>query len=450
MKKREFLAMGGAVPLMLAGCGGDTGSAPVRLVNASVGYPLLGFMVDTTQATTADVPYGSASPFETVQAGSVTTALTVTSGTTVSSVSSTVRSLSKDSRYSLIAYGFQDELKSVLLTESTVTPDTGKANINVLNTSVDIGPVDVYVNLTAGTNLSLATQIAANVGGVTTSAAFSLLPGSYFITVVGANSIAEGRNDVRFSGTTAITVVDQEILTIILTPGASGTLANVIVLTQGTSTNATTPQNFTNNTARVRAVTAVPTASTVSVAGVLGTTAAPEYTQYFVVTQTGTPVVADTIDPPVVTVNGAAVAISGATTALAPGGDYTLIVYTDSTGANPVARLILDDNTAPVSTAGVKFRLLNLVYNNQALSLSMSVNSVSIATGIPFATASAYTEVTTPQTTNSNAEVFSGANLLTTHSQVMTAGNIFTEIVVSVDPTATPPVLDFFRSASGV
>ena len=37
MNKREFLAMGGAVPLMLAGCGGSgTGSAPVRLVNASV------------------------------------------------------------------------------------------------------------------------------------------------------------------------------------------------------------------------------------------------------------------------------------------------------------------------------------------------------------------------------------------------------------------------------
>ena len=84
MKKREFLAMGGAVPLMLAGCGGKgTGSAPVRLVNASVGYPLLGFMVESTQATTADVAYGATSPYENVQAGAVGLTLTVGGGLTV-------------------------------------------------------------------------------------------------------------------------------------------------------------------------------------------------------------------------------------------------------------------------------------------------------------------------------------------------------------------------------
>ncbi|HYP31365.1 MAG TPA: hypothetical protein VES00_05820, partial [Burkholderiaceae bacterium] len=78
MNKREFLAVGGAVPLMLAGCGGSgSGSAPVRLVNASVGYPNLGFMVESTQATSSDVAYGAASPFENVQAGSVGVTLTV-------------------------------------------------------------------------------------------------------------------------------------------------------------------------------------------------------------------------------------------------------------------------------------------------------------------------------------------------------------------------------------
>src|SRR5476649_2597898 len=80
MKKREFLAMGGAVPLMLAGCGGSgSGSAPVRLVNASVGYqtPGLGFMDEANQITTG-VTYGSASTFSNVQAGSVHLTLTTT------------------------------------------------------------------------------------------------------------------------------------------------------------------------------------------------------------------------------------------------------------------------------------------------------------------------------------------------------------------------------------
>src|ERR1700712_3774970 len=117
MKKREFLAMGGAVPLVLAGCGGSgSGSAPVRLVNASVGYPNLGFMDESTQATSADVAYGFASPFENVQAGAVGITLTVAGQ---AATASQVRTINKDNRYSLIAYGFANELKSVLLTEST-------------------------------------------------------------------------------------------------------------------------------------------------------------------------------------------------------------------------------------------------------------------------------------------------------------------------------------------
>src|SRR5471032_1818939 len=86
MKKREFLAMGGAVHLMLAGCGGNgSGSAPVRLVNASVGYPgPLGFMDESNQITTG-VTYGNASQFFNVQAGTVNLTLTETlSGTETS------------------------------------------------------------------------------------------------------------------------------------------------------------------------------------------------------------------------------------------------------------------------------------------------------------------------------------------------------------------------------
>src|SRR3954464_770878 len=113
MKKREFLAMGGAVPLMLAGCGGNSsGSAQVRLVNASVGYANLGFMVNTTQATTTDVAYGAASPFEGVEAGTVTTTLTTTTGGVTSDLPVTTKTLVKDNRYSLVAFGYAGAPKS--------------------------------------------------------------------------------------------------------------------------------------------------------------------------------------------------------------------------------------------------------------------------------------------------------------------------------------------------
>src|SRR4051794_36404823 len=106
MKKREFLAMGGAVPLMLAGCGGSgDGSAPVRLVNANVGYPKLGFMVESTQATAAHGDYGPSSPFEPAQAGAVGFPLTIadSDGKNNSAASAQVRTVNKDTRYSLVA-----------------------------------------------------------------------------------------------------------------------------------------------------------------------------------------------------------------------------------------------------------------------------------------------------------------------------------------------------------
>lgn len=454
MNKREFLAVGGAVPLMLAGCGGDgTGSAPVRLVNASVGYPNLGFMIESTQETTTDVAYGKASAYINVQAGAVGVTLTVGNN---AATSAQTRTINKDQRYSLIAYGYLNELKPLLIAESTITPDTGKANINVLNTSVDMGAVDVYLSTTP--DLSVATQIGSSVGGVSQSAFTGVLAGSYFITVVGAGSIQQGISDVRFQTPAAVALTALKVYTIILTPGASGVLANAIVLTQGVPDQATPTAPYDNTTARVRAVTAVPGKST-SVVGataagavvtVLSSSTTQKYSKYFVV-KTGA--------APVVTVNGAAIpvvmdstdATTGAVTqvaaALQAGGDYTVMVYLDGSG-NPVAKMVEDNNTAAVTSAGVKFRLINLASDNQGLELSLSLNGVGIASNVPYGTASDYKEVpNVPQSTASVLTVDNGAANVITKSLVVPLGNVFTEIVVSVPATGSP--LDFFGSASG-
>ena len=84
----------------------------------------------------------------------------------------------------------------MLLTESTTAPDTGKANVNVLNTSVDIGAVDVYISPNPITSdpatLALATQIASSVSGVAQSIFSGVLAGTYYFGVVGAGSVARG------------------------------------------------------------------------------------------------------------------------------------------------------------------------------------------------------------------------------------------------------------------
>ena len=454
MNKREFLAVGGAVPLVLAGCGGSgTGSAPVRLVNASVGYPNLGFMVESTQETTTDVAYGHASSYINVQAGAVGITLTVNGN---AATSAQTRTINKDQRYSLIAYGYLNELKPLLVAESNITPDAGKANINVLNTSVDMGAVDVY--LSAHADLSVATQIGTSVAGVSQSAFTGVLAGSYFITVVGAGSVQQNISDIRFQTPQAVALTALKTYTVVLTPGASGVLANAIILTQGTADAATPTAPYDNTTARVRAVTAVPGMAT-SVVGataagaavtVLATSTTQKYSKYFVV-HTGA--------APTVTVNGTAIpvlmdstdATTGVTTqvaaVLAAGGDYTIMVYLDGSG-NPVAKLIEDNNTAAVTSAGVKFRLINLASDNQGLELSMSLNGVGIASNVPYGTASDYKEVpNVPQGTQSQLTVDNGAANIITKNLVVPLGNVFTEIVVSVPASGAP--LDFFGSASG-
>ena len=445
MNKREFLAVGGALPLMLAGCGGSgSGSAPVRLVNASVGYPLLGFMVESTQATSADVAYGATSPYENVQAGSVGVTLTVGGA---SATTAQTRTINKDQRYSLVAYGYQNELKPLLVAESTVTPDTGKANVNVLNTSVDIGAVDVYLSATK--DLSVSTLIVSGSTGVSQSAFSGVLAGSYFVTVVGANSIAQNISDVRFQTPAPITLTALQVLTIILTPGASGVLANAIMLTQGTTGTAV---SYLNTTARVRAVTAIP-GQAIAVSGatsagtavtLLSSSTTPQYSKYYVVGTGAAPtVVVSGTAVPVVMDN--ADASAEVTAVLEAGGDYTLMVYLN--GSTAKAKIIPDNNTAPTTSSGVKFRMINLASDNQGLQLSMSVNKASVASNVAYATASDYREISVPQATASTVDILNGAVNLKTYNSVLTLPNIFTEIVVSVPGSGN--IQDFFSTAAG-
>ena len=450
MKKREFLAMGGAVPLVLAGCGGDsTGSAPVRLVNASVGYANLGFMVESTQATSADVAYGSASPFETVQAGAVSMSLTQ-AGTTINTIN---RTLNKDSRYSLIAFGYKDELGSLLLTESTVTPDTGKANVGVLNTSVDVGLVDVYLTTTPAGDLGTGLLVASAAKAGQLSSALAVTPlasgGKYYITVIAHNTLAGNATpDVRFQSTSdqGFTVAALDTVTIIITPGVSGTLANVIVLTQGTGSTSGAV-SFQNSTARLRVVTAVPDGTAVNVAGLLNASdvTGPAKTGYAHVAVGA---------PPAITFNSTPITLDTTKSpraALAAGGDYTLAIYAN--GGTGTAVLFQDDNTTPLGSTGVKFSLLNLAYDNTGLVMHMTVNSKAASpSSVKFASEPVPTEVAVPQNLQAVLTVYDSAEaIFSPPQQPYTAGSIFTQVIVSVDTTTTPPkVRQFMIDAADV
>lgn len=434
MKKREFLemlAVGGAVPLTVAGCGGDgSGSTQLRLVNASVGYANLGLLVNTTQATTSDVAYGSAGPFAGVPAGSVTTTLTTTTNGVVTNLPAVTRTLSKDVRYSLVAYGFSNEPKSVLILENQSAPDTGYAAFNVLNTSLDVGAVDVYL-LSAGQGLTDAAPVASSVTGVSQSVFVQITAGTYTVVIVGSGSVQSGTTDTRLT-IANVSLADQQIATLILTPGPSGVLANGILLTQASDGAVV---NYPNTLCRVRAVGSTGLSGTISVAAggqaLMTNVPSPNFTGYANVTAGGAPTVqVDNVDVPVVIGPGQTLT----STTLAAGSDYTIVVYGEET--SPVAELFLDDNRLPASATGVKVRLLNAVLSTSptSLPLTLNVNATSVATDIIEGAMSPYAEV--PAIAQSVVSVNSGFALVVPNDGVNTgvtytlsAGNIYTMVV---------------------
>jgi hypothetical protein len=422
MKKREFLAVGGAVPLMVAGCGGSgSGSAQMRLVNASVGYPNLGLLVNTTQATTTDVAYGTAGPFAGVPAGSVTTTLTTTTNGVVTDLPVTSRTLSKDARYSMVAYGFSNAPKSVLILENQTAPDSGYAKFNVLNTSTDIGAIDVY--LTApGTSISGQAPLVSAITGVSQSVFASITAGTYTITITGAN---KGTTDIRQT-IPSVALANQQIATLILTPGESGVLANSILLNQDSTATVT---NYPNTFARIRAIAATGNSGTVSVLVgsqlVMSGVASPNFTGYQQVAAGQTPQVQTdtTANVPVTfdsTVMTSAVLLAGS--------DYTLLVH--NTEAAPLAELFLDDNRLPVSATGVKVRLLNALLATPPLPLTLNINSTAVAFDVVEGDVSPYAEVQATATVQSTVSVTSGfTTVVPTVSTPLNAGNIYTMVV---------------------
>ena len=429
MKKREFLAMGGALPLMVAGCGGSgAGTAQVRLVNASIGYPTLGLVVETTQATSADVAYGAASPFAGVPAGSVTTTLTTTTAGVVTDLLSTTRTLSGGARYSLVGYGYTTAPKSVLIIENQTAPDAGNAAFNVLNTSIDVGSIDVYLSPT--TELTTA-PIATAINGVSQSVFSQITAGTYVLTVVGTGTGRNAQPDIRLQ-VSGVQLADQQIATLILSPGMSGVLANGILLTQGETGTA---KSLPNTMARVRAVAATGDSGLVGVIDngevILAPTVSPAISPYFQVAAG---------KAPDVQVDGQLLANAGT---LAPGGDYTLLVYRQGpVPGTPLNKLILDDNRLPLTVSGCKVRLINAVYDSDAanpLPLTLAVNGLTVASNLAAASASAYLEL--PALSQSVISVTSNFTAIPLQNSTITlsAGSIYTELVVGEGSPASPP-----------
>jgi hypothetical protein len=401
--------LGLALMALLAGCGGGTDltKAQLRLVNASE-YGALDMSVGGSSLFSA-VPYGGSASYQPADPAAMDTVVSQPGSATA--LVSLTPAVTKNQHYTLLAYGRQGALSTLLLDDNTGAPASGKTLLRVVNAAPDAGALDVY--LTASTDpLSGAVplQSAAAVG--TLGSYLTVNSATWRLRVTGAGSKTDLRLDVA-----ALALPSEGVDTLVLTPGRGGVMVNALLLADGSASIVRADATQ----ARVRVAAALGGGASVT-AAVGGTTlldgvGAPALGLYTLV-DAGTPAVA-------VSVNGSALAPSSAT--LAAGGDYSLLVY--GSAAAPQLAWVEDDNHLPANPGGAELRLVHAL--DGAGALSLSADFVPLAGGVLPGTASAYAPVAASTTAALSVTSPGLASpLFSATGQTFVAGGIYSLFVV--------------------
>lgn len=420
---------------MLAGCGGSSsssGTAQLRLLNASVGYPSLAMSVNGT-VVGGPVAYGAAGSYAGVTTDAITTSVSVPpSGVALSSAS---RTLSDGVHYTMVAYGWQGAMKTALIQENVAAPASGYASLSVLNLAPDAGNVDVYLS-GATDPIESAQLIASNVAGGSGTSSNQAGAGTYRLRVTGYGDNTDLRLDVQ-----GVVLTNGQVATLILTSTTGGVLVNAIGMRQQSTVSA-----YTNTLARARVVAALSgnAAVTASIGGTALASNMVSPNPYAGYSQL--PVDLDAQGNPLplpvtLAVNGTAVAQPNQT--LTPGGDFTMLVWGDA--ANPQVTLISDDNRLPTNSANAKIRLVNGLNGAAAAPLTMvSDIAGTMATNVAQGTASTFFS-NLPASSAVRIQVISPLQvtpLVDAQNQNILAKSVYSMYVFG-DPTASPSTLTY-------
>jgi len=408
------LSVAAATLLTACGGGGDSSTAQMRLLNASIGYVALDMSVDSTTVNSA-VAYAGVGSYADVKTSA--TGTEIQSNSVGSTLASSTPTLAAGSHYAMIAYGSAGSLQTTLLQEDQEAPASGKSKLLVLNLAPDAGSMDVYVT-GADETLDTASTVAAGIAAGSGSGYVSLNSGTFRVRLTAAGSKSDVRLDIP-----SITLPSAGVSTLVLTGSAGGVLVNGIQLIQQGATT-----NFPNTTARARLVAAVGGSALVS--GSVGQTAlmptsvAPTIGDYTTLT-------AGAADLSVY-VNGQLMSFAKPT--LVAGNDYTLMVW--GPAASPQLAVLTDDNRLPTSpTTTAKIRLVNGVAS-AATGLTLNVDYSALASNVVAGTAS--TAQTTPASTSALLTVTSPSSTTPVYSLSdlgITAGYVYTVFVMG-DNTA--------------
>ncbi len=413
MKKLKLWCMVGlaAAGLALSGCGsgsGSSSSASLRVANATLTHPSLDLLVNTSvavSATTADTVSAYTAP----ASGSTTLQLNdAGAGTALTTI---VPTLAGGNHYTLFAYESASTVKTVVLNEDQTAPASGVAELRIYNVAGDAGKLDVYITDPSVDLASASSPISLTTGNVpfsTVYAAYS--PGTYRVRVTGYGNKSDLRLDMP-----AVTLTNQQIGTVVLSPASGGVLLNGSLLIQQATYSATR-----NTNVRLRLAAAVSGSAAVSaLAGSTVVTAgslAPAFGFYTLVPASSTLNIS---------VNSASVGAPAA--ALIAGSDMTLLVYGNV--GSPVASLLTDDNRPPGDATTVKLRLINGVTGGVG-ALTLTANNALVATGV--AAGQASSSVSVPGSTTAMSLIVTSSTSSTQYSNInniLTPGGVYTVLM---------------------
>lgn len=368
MKKRTLLGLMAGLPLtgVLSACGGNnSGSAKVRLLNASPGYSSLDLYVDDAKKCSS-VAYGSVSGYADCDSGSFSTALTSAGSST--ELVTTSRTYSKDTHYTVVAYGWAGALKSAMITEEENAADSGKMSFRVVNMASDAGSVDVYLTA-SGDVLDSSTPVQSSVGGGTSTSYGTVATGTYRLRITAAGDTSTLLLDVD-----GVSFNSKGVYNLVLTPTSGGALVNGILLEQqGSATQ------YLNTQARVRVISALTGGQTVGLSldstTILPTTTSPGVQSPYVLVDAGTYAINASV---------AGNSLGSSSVTVAAGSDTTLIV-TGSSVSDAKVTVVADDNRLPTTSGNYKIRLIHASDSLAGYPVTLTVSLNALFSGVQFA-----------------------------------------------------------------
>lgn len=406
-----------AMSFGLAGCGGsddsNSGSASVRIANATLTHASIDLLANSATVSTATTT-DTIGSYVGVGAG-VNLPLQVNDSGNGTSLATTIKTLSGGNHYALVAYESSGAVKTALISEDYPVPTANTAQLRVYNAAPEAGNLNVYIT-DPSADISTASPIQLTSGGAVIAGPTTYAPGTYRVRVTSATSTADLRLDIP-----AVTLTNQQVAMIVLTPSAGGILLNGATLIQQSTYTATR-----NTNVRLRLAGAVSVGATVS--ALAGTTpidssVAPALGDYVLVPATSALNIS---------VNGNSVGAPA--TALVPGGDMTLLVYGNA--AAPVASLVTDDNRSTGDTTSVKMRLINGVTTSTG-TMRLTANTALVASAVGPGVASSYSTVQIVQNPVTIGMTSSTSGTPFSTSVTLTPGSSYT-VMFGDSGSATP------------